>query len=294
MERLCGNIESNSWALKCENGSFSLHVSWSPFRATDVPSSTRSNTDIPYQSRLTNIVPSTLNDVVPTARRKKKSPSKLRRDRARLERWRTRGQVTNSHATQPTYELEKHVLNLESTPIIVPKLSVLASAVVADTLAVPPPVGSPVIARVAVADTVTVTPAVVPEHCLAGTVVADTVTVPPPAGPPVLPRAAAVDTVITHAVLPDTVQTLAIDPPCSAPTEIVVPEEVTTPMRKRHTGFTPTPSVIIPCDNSRKRHCTATKDSQPGAQERYLSRWNASNKISSFTAEALRETSVKW
>ena len=283
VERLCGKVESNSWSLKCDNGTFSLHLSWA-VRATDVPSSTRSNTDIPYQSRLTHPSPSNLNDVAPTTRRKKKSPSKLRRDRARLERWRTRGQVTHSPVTQSSDELDNHVLNLESTPILVPKLSCLASAVVSDTLAIPPPAGPPVLASVAVADTVAVTLSVVPEHCLASAAVADTVTVPPPARPPVLVSAAVADTVaVTPAVLPDPVQSLSIDPPCSA-----------NPTRKRHTGFTPTPSVIIPCDISRKRHCTATKDSQPGAHERYLSRWNDSNKISSWTADALSETSVKW
>ena len=88
LEKLAHNVSDQSWTLKCRNGSFTLEIKW-----ISLPAITKQRPVLTCSKSPALDAPISLTVPVSTrsaTKTKRKSPSKIRRDRERFEQWKKR------------------------------------------------------------------------------------------------------------------------------------------------------------------------------------------------------------
>ena len=85
LDKLCINVVDQLWTLNCKNGEFKLEIKWSGQTPAILSKPNTTSTRSKHTA---------LSDVAPISNKAKKhkSPSKIRRDKARLELWKSRQQ----------------------------------------------------------------------------------------------------------------------------------------------------------------------------------------------------------
>ena len=131
LDKLQHRISEHSWTLSCKNRIFKLEIKWQDSRAILTNVNTKPPT--PHHSAKPTYFdaePIGLNtgrvdpptSRLPTIKIKRKSPSKIRRDKARLELWKSRRKTgqTTSNVSSTTIENQQSTGSPSSSTITVP------------------------------------------------------------------------------------------------------------------------------------------------------------------------------
>ena len=320
LEKLHHRISEHSWTLSCRNRVFKLEIKWQDFPAVSTNVNTRHHT--PHHSAGPPVLDAPISLSVgasnsrSSTKTKRKSPSKIRRDKARLELWKSRrktGQTTSplTSTTQPrpTGHSSVNIDNLvsQTTQSVLDKPTYCDTDTSVD--------GSLVLDCIPEQSAVTSTNLISvpdPSHssenspqnsvnsedfdkftcqCLHPFTCAHTIPVPsavpisvsnpsqPLRPPEPIPTFSDWNEIIKHQPPPSLLPVLTF-------------EAISPPVHKRHIDSnSKSPNTPSTSDNPvRKRHKTEITDSGEGACQRYFDRWTAGLKS---TAKVTTKASVK-
>ena len=308
LDKLQHRISEHSWTLSCKNRIFKLEIKWQDSRAILTNVNTKPPT--PHHSakptyfdaepiglNVGRVDPPTSR--LPTIKIKRKSPSKIRRDKARLELWKSRRKTgqTTSNDSSTTSENQQSTGSHSSSTITVPP-AVHKSAIKRNTVycnyssdseyesdsdSESVSDSSHTISQPQALNT-TLSPAVPVITCATNFDECLTSRVHPHSCDHNFPVSSAVPVSVAKSITPllapsDPIPTFSdwkemkLQPPPSLLPTLKF-DAISPPVRKRHTGFQPKSPTISP-PSVRKRHSTEIKYSGEGACQRYCDKWSA-------------------